>query len=137
MTDTKFPLNLALLYYENPSGNMSVLLQRKTSMRPGWHPWFNITSQKSQSLPADFRNSPDESDYGHTIYEADANTIYSAPFTSRINFTREDSAITALSYAPRNASVVAWSYLIGPSQNGNISGGMHWVSSYPEWLFIN
>ena len=63
------------------------------------------------------------------------------PFTSRMNFTAsgvgENSAITVAFYAPRNASVMALSYIIVPSQNGNITGGMHRVSSYPEWLFIN
>lgn len=128
-SDTKNPRYLSLLYYENPTGNVSLLLKRQTSPEPASAPWFDITSQKSQSLAAEFRNSLNDPDIGHTMYEADANTIYSAPFTSKINFTvsdvGENSAITAVLYAPRNASIVDLTYFIGPSRRGNFSGGMH------------
>lgn len=119
--------------------NMSKIIFQRDILDGGWPSWFDITSQKSQSLPAEFRNSADQSDFGQTMYEADANTIYSTPFTSRTNFTtsHRDDAITAVFYAPRNDPVVASICFIGPSQNGSFSGAMQWVFSYSEWLFIN
>lgn len=125
-------------YYCNVVTCQKIIFQRDI-LDGGWPSWFDITSQKSQSLPAEFRNSADQSDFGHTIYEADANTIYNTPFTSRTNFTTSDmyDATTAVFYAPRNDSVVASICFIGPSENGSFSAGMQWGFSYSEWSFIN
>ena len=112
--------NLALLYYENPSGNVSVLLQRRNITE---YQWFDISSQSSQSLPDGFRNNDNE-DGSHTLCETSAYTIFAPPFTSQGNYS--------ISYAPRNASFVRIGYNSGPIGPGIFSTSMHCISSSAE-----
>ena len=132
--------NSALLYYENPTKKVSALLQRihtdvdqnYTNVQPQW---VDITSQESQSLPAEFRNVPGFR-YSNTLYESDTNATLSSPFTCAANFSL--ATVGALFYSPHNASlldsgpVVESDYRIGPSGPGNFSKGMHSRSSYLE-----
>ncbi|KAM0802654.1 hypothetical protein BDR22DRAFT_843688 [Usnea florida] len=91
--------NAALLYYENPTGKPSALLQRISQQSSGDQvQWVDISSQESKSLPGDFRNVPGPQQLSFTLYESDTNATFSTPFTSAINFS--DSAIGALFYSP-------------------------------------
>ena len=94
LPSTNTTINSALLYYENPTGNVSALLQR-TSITFA-DECVDITSQASESLPNEFRNSAGQT--SNTLYESDTNATYSTPFTSGANFTGWD--IGALFYSP-------------------------------------
>ena len=132
--------NLALLYYESPTGKPSALVQRiipSSIEGQGQIKWVDISSQESQSLPDDFRNVPEPDQLSFTLYESDTNATFSTPFTSATNFT--DSAIGALFYSP-NVSLVNGGPIVingyeidGDSSNpSHFSGGMHCASSYLE-----
>ena len=140
-SDTNSTTNLALLYYENPTGNASALLQR-ISPRSALTQWVDITSQESQLLPGEFRNTGPMTnmDLSHTLYESDnINAIFSTPFTRVANFTgilSEDdigvqpgmgalSPVGALSYSPPNASLVSIVYNAVLGGPGNFRTGMH------------
>ena len=69
-------INQAILYYENPNGDVSALLQRRVSAE---YQWVDMTSQESQSLPHDCRNLPNNGS-SHTLYESEGAAI-STPFT--------------------------------------------------------
>ena len=101
--------NLALLYYENPNGKLSALLQRQDIEQVRW---IDITSQASES-------------------ESEANITFSTPFTSGTNFS-SSPGIGALFYTPdtqllnggppdSGGSVLQTSFSIGPSGPGNFS----------------
>ena len=125
VSDTGSPQNSALLYYENPTGKVSALLQH------GWE-WVDITSQQSKSLPDEFHNAP-YAESSKTLYESDdSNLTFRAPFSSGANWLT--SGIGALFYSPSNAPsasggqpVSIWydGYTIGPTGSGNFSGSMH------------
>ena len=132
--------NIALLYYENPTGKPSALVQRASQQSPGEGQiqWVDISSQESKSLPDDFRNIPGPHQRSFTLYESDTNATFSTPFTSATNFT--GSAVGALFYSPNvslvnGGPIVVTGYDIdggrsNPSQF--FSGGMHCASSYLE-----
>ena len=139
--------NLAILYYENPAGNVSALLRRlvwksDNSSEGSYVEWLDI-SQRSKSLPSDFLNF----DPGvHTFWESNQRFGHyytlSAPFTSRANFSDQPTSpgtfeLGALFYAPDNGSLVSDFYFIGFQGPGNYSGRMHSVSSCPEWLLAS
>lgn len=124
------------MYYETPTGKVSVLLQR-TSHSTG-SAWFNITSQTSQSLPDAFRN-PAVSFQSRTLYrdESDTESLLTAPFTSRVNgnfsksITGRTIAIGAVFHLPRYG-LVPNEYDIGLSGYGNFSIGMRCRYSSPN-----
>ena len=125
--------NLALLYYENPSGNVSVLLKRTNFMNSVGHfsrspyQWLDISSQSSQSLPDEFRNKGSTDVWGsHTLYETDPDIILGPPFTSMGN--------SSLLYAPSRASLEVFDYSYGPGGFDIFSSGMHCASSSSERL---
>ena len=135
-SDTDSLTESALLYYENPTGKVSALLQHGVG-------WVDITSQESKSLPDEFRNAPN-GDGSKTLSEAVwENAKLSTPFTSGANWT--GPGIGALFYSPINASSVNdifslynMDYAISPSgprnfsTPGNFTSCMHRSSSYPE-----
>lgn len=150
-------INSALLYYEDPNGNVSALLQRTTSKSTrkyfngtSWsEEWVDITSQDSKSLPDAFQNptgmnpsndSFELGPYSNTFYEStdmlDANATYSTPFTSGANFS--SWTVGSLFFSPSNASqlggsIVFAGYSVDPSGTGNFSAGMYCISSYAQW----
>ena len=74
-----------LLFYENPPGEASALWQRNPSIGgPDASKWVDITSQKVDSLPDEFRNRHGD-EYSHTLYESE-DAKFNAPFASRANF---------------------------------------------------
>ena len=142
--------NSALLYYENPTGNVSALLQR-ISPQPTQilemlnAQWIDISSQESKSLPDEFRNVPGFN-FSNTLYESYTNAKFSIPFTSGLDFSGSPT-IGALFYSPpTNASrfrlhdgslvsastIVTADYQIGPTGPGNFSAGMYCAGLYPE-----
>lgn len=152
---TIYTQNSTILYYENPTGNVSALLQRTTTTneddssdyngRTWSQKWFDITSQESESLPNEFRNTDrtisNKSLYSSTLYESNTNATYSTPFTSGANFAGWN--IGALFYSPSNTSlggsplisgggVVAAGYKMGLNGTGKFSAGMHCQSPCPE-----
>ena len=143
--------NLALLYFEDDTGNVSALLQHVNYTDTQWGSvqWFDITSQTEHhgifpDSPRvdEFSNGPDfdsPDEFSHTLYESVANTTFSAPFTCKANFLNISkgglTSMGALFYAPGNASLVADFFDIGPSGPGNYSGCMHFAFSYPQCLF--
>lgn len=146
--DTNSTTNSALLYYENPTGNVSALLQR-ISPQPTQilkvlnAQWIDITSQESKSLPDEFRNVPDFN-LSNTLYES-TNAKFGTPFTIEANFS--GSSIGALFYSPPTSAsrfrwfegylysagtIVTADYIIGPRGPGNFSAGMHFAGLYPK-----
>lgn len=136
--------NLALLYFENATGNVSALLQRVINNYTRWDlvQWVDITSQNehhgiSSDAPRvdEFSNGPNVNfldGFSHTLYESVANTKLSAPFTCKANFldisneegTTNWTTLGALFYAPGNASLVHVKFYIDLSGPGNFSGSM-------------
>ena len=122
--------NIALLYYENPTGNVSALLQRSVWTRyEQSFQWLDITSQSNQSLPGEFRNVPNSSvsNYGssHTLHESLANTRLGTPFTSGANFVDSGvgnrSSLGMRFNAPSNDSLVYVQYDLGLTGSGTYS----------------
>lgn len=75
--------NLVILYYENPTGKVSALIQRfSPNDSVNTVKWIDVTSQNSQSLPSDLRKDPDPS-LSNTLYESLFNDTFSPPFTTR------------------------------------------------------
>ena len=146
--------NLAILYYENPAGNVSALLQRMvwTYNSSGVNDvvqrqsqWLDITSQSSKSLPSDFLNVVDTED-SHTLWESaevyGRHTTLSTPFTSRANFSHVFPSpgtydMGVVFYAPDNGSFGFESYDIGLQGPGNYSGCMCFVSLYLKWFLAS
>ena len=83
--------------------------------------------------------------FSHTLYEADANITYGAPFTSAASFN--GTPAEAFFYLPPNALLnstpptsssgfASISYMVDPSGPGNVTNtGMHCEFSYSEMLF--
>lgn len=125
-------ISSALLYYENPTGNISALLQRTNAQDQSQ--WVDITPQGSKSLPTYIGTS-------FTFYELGNNATFSTPFTSAANFA--GNTITALFYSPnispKNGGPViltsgynAVAEQVDPGGPGYLLSGMHCVSAYPE-----
>lgn len=144
-TLTNSTINSALLYYENPTGNVSALLQRTNAQ--GQITWVDITSQESKSLPDNFRNAPEPydsyNDYNisFTLYELDNNATFSIPFTSAPNFA--GNTMTALFYSPKVSTENSGPLLLGsgydgisgsvvPGSPGYVLKGMHFAFAYSE-----
>ena len=128
--------NVALLYYENPNGNVSALLERTVPNDYDMESmvdlqWITITSQESKALPDEFRNAPalnDEAAGSHTLYEANTMAVFSTPFLNSPSFP--GSLPPQLFYSPYNlnatsplagGSICTLSYTIGVSGPGNFS----------------
>ena len=140
--------NLALLYFEDATGNVSALLQHVINNYTRWEfiEWVDITSQNEHhgiwpDAPRadEFRNSPNFDtivEYSHTLYESIANTKLSAPFTCEANFmdvsnefgTTNWTTLGALFYAPGNASLVTDHFGIDLSGPGNFTISMLYAS---------
>ena len=127
----------ALLFYEDPNGKVSALLQR--SLGNGTVRYINITSQKSNSLPNQFHN-PTGSNFSYTLYESNINATFSAPFTSRLNLSISDP-VGAVFYSPPNASpesdaahgcwVPTFFYMDPRDPSGPLGfSGILWASTY-------
>ncbi len=89
---TNTTTNSALLYYENPNGNISALLRRGDPLREDAQ-WIDITSQGSESLPDEFRNTPSfnvptlyTNGRSRTLYESDTDATFNTPFRSGASF---------------------------------------------------
>ena len=134
--------DLALLYYENPSGKVSALCQESyyADLGEGSYSliqeWIDITSQESESLPGEFRNAPGPApeDNSKTLDESLVPGIFtlSAPFASRAENQTQQSGIEASFYSP-NASGFEFQYNLystGLSGAGDFSQRMHFVFSY-------
>ena len=107
-TDTNSTITYAILYYENPTGQVSALIQR---FSPAYGvKWIDVTSQNSQSLPSDLRkyhNPP----YSNTLYESVFNDTFSPPFTTRNGISIKQ----ALFYSPLHDCILNTIYI--PSVN--------------------
>ena len=152
-SDTNLTTNSALLFYENPTGNVPALLQRispnsnqaELSSQPQQVQWVDITSQKSQGLPDEFWNDGLNLFDSRTLYESDMNATFSTPFTVIAN----DSTLTvgnqnevgaelgALFYSPPDASLASISYVFNSSAPGDFIGGTHCKFSYNERSFVS
>lgn len=149
--------NLALLFFENPNGKVSALLQRLViTVEPQgeklWSDqWIDITSQESKALPKEFHNAPgfnSSNTLSRTLYEADkfGEYEYNTPFFSA---PYSDGSVGAIFYTPFNlalsyASPVAGNsfYYAGYKTSLNGSGdfdvsavGEHYASPYTERSF--
>ena len=118
-------VDLALLYYENPTGTVSALLQQWNS--PDLY-WTDITGQRNDSSPND------GSCNGSTLYACNTIGTFSTPFTSAANYT--EASVGALFFLPSNTSgsggtIVNSSYSIGTG----FLEGMYRVSSCSEQSF--
>ena len=109
--------DLALLYYENPTGKVSALCQESyyADRGEGIQEWIDITSQDSKSLPSEFRNAPDSAsgDNSKTLDESLVPNIFalSAPFASQAENETQGSGIEANFFSP-NASSFEFQYNI-------------------------
>lgn len=131
-------LDGSLLYYEDPTGRISVLSQQavgneknRTFEKSPTAEWFDLTSQKSKSLPDIFRNTP-ASIASKTLYESlGTNTTLRAPFTCGANWTVVDEdtiSVGALFYSPQpnasNSQFAIQIYTMGPGDSaGNFTRG--------------
>ncbi|KAM0799383.1 hypothetical protein BDR22DRAFT_910741 [Usnea florida] len=109
-------VNKALLLYENSTGQVSALLNYQMQ-------WADITSQRSRSLPNEFKQSVSNGD-STTLYESPlTNATLSVPFISTANLSQlsQPKAIGALFYSP-NASIVEVIYDVNASGPGIFSG---------------
>ncbi len=108
-----------LLFYENPTSEVSALSQRALStFGPGSTEWIDIT---------------------HTLHESEPNATFSAPFASRSNFSADPGLWSSVGrfYSPFNASLgttINVAISIGPSdpKNDNGDSGMQCTSSHPK-----
>ena len=123
--------NLALLYFEDASGNVSALLQHANNTDTPWGlvQWFDITSQNEHhgifpDAPRVDGSSDDPNfdpfdGFSHNLYESVANTTFSVPFTRKANSLKVSkgglTSMGGLFYASGNASLVADFFDIGAS----------------------
>lgn len=119
--------NSALLLYENPSGNVSALLQRISRQSTQW---LDITNQESQSLPDEFRNLPSALYWSRTLYESNSNVTYGTPFACFTTSVSKNTSMEAVFYSPSSASLEPTLYDINLSGPGNFSSGMHCASPH-------
>ena len=156
--------NVALLFFENPNGNVSALLYRLNwtvydDYADGWglqDQWINITSQDSKALPEEFHNAPwfnsytsytlfgENAIHSRTLYESGPNVVYNTPFFSASNFL---GSVGAMFYSPFNValnaslgdySFISAGYTIGLNGSGNFSSsieGEHYARPYTERSF--
>ena len=114
--------NSALLYYENPSGNVSALLQQGGG-------WVDITSQESKSLPQEFRNIEESDSY--TLYDSGELGTLSTPFACGANWSGPGT-IGAIFYTPNGLI----SNTTSPA-NVRFTGNLYSIgSSGPGHLFL-
>lgn len=140
---SQYFVDQALLYYENPTGKVSVLCWQAVGVQDD-EKWIDITSQKSNSLPDEFRNAPGSAteDNSKTLDESLIPNIFtlSAPFACRPeNQSTGQTGIGAVFYSP-NASGFEFQsnfYSTGLSGAGNFSSRMHFVFSYAFMMFIS
>ncbi|CAD6587164.1 MAG: hypothetical protein ASARMPREDX12_002766 [Alectoria sarmentosa] len=137
--ETSTGKNLALLYYENPTGKVSALsqeivLRAVTGLEAGESvdgesvssQWVDITSQESRSLPGYYRNTPGSTagGYSKTLDESLDSNIFtlSTPFTCGVN-SSNDFAVDAIFYSTNasNSEISYNAYTTGPSGAGNFS----------------
>ena len=133
--------NDALIYYENPTGNVSAILQQYQGdyERDTPFQYVDITRQ-SKALPDGFLNVPDFA--SHTLYESRNDIVFRAPFTTGANWSGVD--VGALLYSPLDVSsmsngplasggtFVYADYIVGPTGAGNFSLCIHHATPYPE-----
>ena len=110
-------ITLAILFYENPIGQVSALVQIFTSA--GIPKWFDITSQSSQSLPGDLRKNPDP-DFSNTLYESALNDTFSPPFTTGIadHYGSFEAVLRARFYSPLHVSIFKTDYYVRVNHTG-------------------
>ena len=115
--DTKSVDTLAILYYENSTGQVSALLQRFTL--DGTPTWIDITSQSSQSLPGDLRKDPDPN-LSNTLYESAPNDKFSPPFTIGIAhyLGSVEAIVGARLYSPLHVSIFRTNYYLRVNDSG-------------------
>ena len=108
--DSNSTSNVALIYYENPTGEIAALLEQGfvdvvdvvDVVDAGW---VDVTSQESKSIPAEFHNAPIEPDEwptSKTLSECYVNVTFGVPFTSAANFSGAQVGI--LFYSPVKGS---------------------------------
>lgn len=141
-------INGALLFFENPNGNVSALLFR-IDFAPQLDSWIDITSQESKALPKEFYNAPKitySNTFSRTLYEAVPNGSYSAPFFSK---SYSDGVVGATFYSGFDLAQSSPSPLAGSSAlivgyttslngTGNFSAGLegeHYASPYIKRSF--
>lgn len=135
--ETSTGRDLALLYYENPTGKVSALTQEigveanegDESTNPKW---FDITSQEGKSPSDYYRNTPGSTagGYSKTLDESlDSNNFtLSAPFTCGTDLSN-GFAIDAIFYSANalNFEIQSNIYTTGPGGAGNFSQSKHFV----------
>lgn len=112
--ETKLNVNIALLYYENPNGNVSTLLYcaNQTRKGPDLAFWLDVTSQLE------------------TVLEQDTSLTLSMPFTSGIyNLDPSHSSISLSFYSDREVSFVRQYFNVSTTSNGNFTAGMYCTSA--------
>ena len=143
VAQTGIPLNfsmditdLALLYYENPTGKVTALCQESGLGYSGIiQEWIDITSQESQSLPDIFRNNSTSAADGNskTLDESFTSKNYtlSAPFTCQTRNLTQQSTIEAYFNSPSasNFEIQSNYYWTGSSGPGNFSQSTYFVFS--------
>ena len=118
--ETNLNVNFALLYYENPNGNVSILLNCANHNRkgPDLSFWLDVTSQLEtglqQSLPNRWATS----------------LTPSMPFTGGIyNTDPSQPSISLLFCSDREGSFIRQNFNVSTTSNGNFAAGMYYISS--------
>ena len=131
--------SIALLYYENPTGNVTALLQYITTPAARdldvteQTQWADISSQSSRSLPAGYINSPGLRG-SHTLYEGYPGFNFSTPFG---DFQRGSGCIF-FSYTSELNDKFDLAYVGYPVVPGDYQGlfsGMYYTSLEVARLF--
>ena len=133
-------VDLALLYYEDPTGTISALPQQWNLSE--FH-WADVTSQKVDSLPNESLNVANLVCQSSVLYECNTVGTLTTPFTSAANYS--GASVGALFLSPSNTSQVAGG---PPGSGGTIVNsrysigtgfveGMYWVSSCFEQSFTS
>ena len=122
-TDTNSTTTYTILYYENPTGQVSALIRR---FSPAYGvKWIDVTSQNSQSLPSDLRKDP-AANLSYTLYESAPNDKFSPPFTTETGYyndTFPDVQSTANFYSPLHDCILNTYYLRGVNDSGFLTPG--------------
>ena len=132
-------LNLALLFYENPTGKISALLQRENMPRQGATEWIDITSQGTKSLPDGFHIGPDlKYDRIPTLYETNTNATFSTLFTC--TEIGDENYVQLLFYSPNSTDpikAVGYQSSSSSSDDSGFAQGMYCAYLYPQKIFLS
>ena len=122
-------LGIAVLFYQDETGNMSALLQRDLgSGNGGGTEWIDYTRSGSSPLPDAFRITPsnDLHSSSPTLYESNTNVKVTTPFSCTKNIGQ--TLVKLLYYSPNPTSP-----LNCVAYQSGFTTGMYFAYPYPHY----